>query len=154
VEAKVHPQKISTTLYLASYKADVLYILELDSLRVVDSILNLGPVASVAVSPDGIWIFAQSHERPCRPALRKVDSRTHEVVGILPDNILSSIQLVDNGRLILRGSDLCRHDVIDASGPTLTHELDDSICALRGPVSGTSVVAKVNGSSRLRALDY
>ena len=147
------PEPVKYNVYYGSSDQGHLYVLDADSLTIIDSIPGLDEVTGIAVSPDGAWIYAESGKPPGILSLKKVNMKTKEIVGMIPDDVFSTVSALGEGRMLIRGRGLCRQDIVDANTFALTEMLDDSICGMRGPASGTSVVAYVGGTSRFRSLD-
>ena len=146
------PVPAEYNIYYASWQRNLIYILETDSLTIVDSIPDVGKVVSMEVSPDGDWIYAQTYE----PAyLTKIDVRSKVRVATLPysRNRAEFLTLLRDGGLLLRGFPECKTELLDPAALTLSATLPDSVCALRGDASGTMVAALVGGTSRIRRVN-
>jgi hypothetical protein len=131
-----------------------LYILDADSLTILDSIPHMGQVDDIAVSPDGRWIYAECSWPFANRVLTKIDAKTLEKTEQLAVFSAGSLTLLDKGRLLLRQSSSCTSDLINPAGLQVTNTLSDSLCRMHGSVKGTKVAARIaDERSRVRGTD-
>ena len=139
------PKPVEYNIYYGNNEQGDLYVLDAKSLTIIDSIPGIGPPYSMAVSPDGAWLYAVPWIRPDPPYLKKIDTRTNIVVDSLGDDRFNALTLLDRGKILIRGSQNCRGEVIEPHTLEHVRMINDSICPIRGPIGGTKVAALVDG---------
>jgi len=171
----VEPEPEHYNMYVAALDwidgtaTDPLYILDAESMDVIDTIPQVGSLRDLEVSPDGKWLYAYVHRGspgshfPLYDSLRCIDVQKKQVAWAIPSGLSTSITILDNGKLILRRWSQFRdepggQDLIDASTGTVLKTLPVLPWCCEGPETGTKVAATLDvkarpGASRIVALD-
>lgn len=151
-------EPVQYNIYLNSLVTGAIYIIDADSLTVIDSIPGIGWVLGMAASPDGRWLYVQADSGFTMVGqLLKVDLSTNEVVARLSGRY-QELTLLDNGNLLLRGWKFCGQghgaELVDPHTLTSLGGFPDSLCPQSGPVGGTEVAAKtMDGTNRILRVD-
>lgn len=157
-DTPVQPEPVKYNIYVNVALSGTIYVVDADSLTVVDSIPDIGQALSMVSSPDGRWLYVQVGYAVNRPVgMLKIDMATKSVVEESA-GIGAELSLLDEGELLLRWGEHCTPDVptvlFDARDLSVLQTYTDSLCRHAGPLGGTQVSAVVNdGPNRVRIAD-
>ncbi|MBI5867156.1 MAG: hypothetical protein HZB43_02505, partial [candidate division Zixibacteria bacterium] len=127
--------------YNPSVSPGYLYVIDADSLSVLDSIPGFPSVRNVLISPDGRSAFlGVSYRRAATYDLLKIDLRSKELVDRYPNSDCAlHLSSADSGRLLVGGR-YC-NQVIDPRTFARLYTAPDSLDLWHGPEGGTQVAA-------------
>ncbi len=128
-------------VYAGCASTGMIYVLDGDSLTILDSIPGMREVNKIEPSPDGRWLYVQSHSELRQSTLSRIDVMTGTVTKVLPSDSYSDVAVVKNGARLLHGDPLCNDEVIDPVSLTVLNEVTDTLCRRRGPTNGSKVAA-------------
>lgn len=155
-DGPVQPGEVKYNIYVAALDwvdgvaTDPLYIIDADSMEVIDSIPQIGSLWDMEVSPDGRWLYTYVHRGSIagcsNDSLRRIDIKEKRIDWAVPSGLETYITLLDHGRVILRRwhqEAACPggQDLIDAATGKRIRTLPDSLHHGEGPVEGTLVAA-------------
>ncbi len=150
------PGEVRYNIYVAALDwvdgiaTDPLYIIDADSMVVIDSIPRIGSLHDMEVSPDGRWLYTFVHRGSIsgcpNDSLRRIDIKNKRVDWAIPSGGDTRITLLDNGNIILRRASRyldCSGgiELLDATTGMQIRTLPDSLTYGEGPVEGTEVAA-------------
>lgn len=139
---------VGATTWIGDEQKDWIYVLDADSLGVLDSIPQPNYVNELAVSPDGHYLYVLEYDMYDEDTLRKIDCQTRTTVWArwhpLPPQggYGGPMFLVDQGRALFFDRELVR-----TSDGALIRVLEDSIAAGTGPTRGTEIACWTLDSS-------
>jgi hypothetical protein len=155
----VTPTPVKYNIYLSHYQNEAIYIIDADSLTIIDSIPDIRLAWDIESSPDGRWLYVQTAaNRSGADALIKFDMTSKKRVTAR-EGIYTDLTVLNEGGLILRHRPLCAddlppHQLLNTDEFELIEEYDDSLCRRSGPSSGSWVAATLrNESKRIRAVN-
>jgi hypothetical protein len=137
----------------------VIYILDADSLAVVDSIpdigYHVGYVDDMALTPDGQWLFTTGEGRTTQDNLvRKINVFTKETVATLQTTHRGRLTLLDGGRLLRWGSYDCYRDDLELLSEVESFPAADSntstLCRPGCVRAGLMIAGGITGENRIR----
>lgn len=166
----VRPGPVHYNVYIAALDwvdgvaTDPLYIIDADSMVVIDSIPQIGSLYDMEVSPDGRFLYNGVHRGVGSgidfDSVRCIDIKRKKIVWSVPSSTFLGLTLLDEGRIILRrwrarGGPASITDLLDANNGEVIKALPDSIRYGEGPVTGTKVAGEVGEypNSRLVGVD-
>ncbi|MEW5876222.1 MAG: hypothetical protein AB1752_13715 [Candidatus Zixiibacteriota bacterium] len=150
----VRPGPVHYNVYIAALDwvdgvaTDPLYIIDADSMVVIDSIPQIGSLYDMEVSPDGRFLYNGVHRGVGSgidfDSVRCIDIKRKKIVWSVPSSTFLGLTLLDEGRIILRrwrarGGPASITDLLDANNGEVIKTLPGSIRYDEGPVSGTKV---------------
>lgn len=153
-EPPTKPGPVKYNVYVAALDwvdgnaTDPLFIIDADSMVVIDSIPQIGSLWDMEVSPDGRWLYTYVHrgsQYGCpNDSLRRIDIKNKRIEWAIPSGLSTSITLLDHGNLILRrwshyGDCPAGQDLLDAMTGEVIRSLPDGMAYGEGPVEGTKV---------------
>jgi len=146
-ERGLEPKPVRYNIYANENHTGNIYVIDADSLTVVDSIPGMGYVDNMVASADGRYLFAQLW------ATRtvKIDVLTKSIVASYPDDTFSNLFLLNEGRLLIR--ERCQLEHIDPATFRITFVDSTRICEVTGAPHGTRVVGSRPDQSRLLVYD-
>ncbi|MBD3298472.1 MAG: hypothetical protein GF341_07455 [candidate division Zixibacteria bacterium] len=169
-DGPVEPGDVRYNIYIAALDwvdgnaTDPLYIIDADSMVVIDSIPRIGSLHDMEVSPDGRWLYTFVHRGSVsgcpNDSLRRIDIKNKRVDWAIPSGLDTRIQLLDGGSKILRRwsrHSICPagEELLDATTGELLRVLPDSLLYQEGPINGTEVAAIIGDplGARIVAVD-
>ena len=154
-----NPTPVKDLIYVHASQAGVIYILDADSLAVVDSIPDIGfhvdYVEDMVVTPDGQWLFTTGEgSRTQDNLVRKIYAFTKETVATLQTPHRGRLQLLDRGRLLRWGSYDCYNDDLEllaevASFPAVDTRTSE-LCRPDGVQAGIEIAGEITDANRIR----
>ncbi len=173
--AAIEPELEQYNIYIAALDwvdgiaTDPLYVLDAQTLEVIDTISQVGSLWDMEVSPDGRWLYAYVHRGSAAPylpindSLRCMDLKSKRIVWAIPSGLSTSISLIDSGNLILRrwaesGDVPGGQDILSAATGDVIQTLPSQPWFFEGPVDGTKSAAVIElkqkpGIDRIEAVD-
>lgn len=152
------PEPAEYLIYLNHPGSGAIYIIDANSLVIVDSIPGIGLVKDMVSSPNGRWLYAQVQEYPTAPnRLLKIDLTDKSVTTEL-GGFASELTLLAGGQWLLRGAEYCfdyvASELVDPTQLTVKRAFADSMCRQTGPMTGTQVASVVlDASHRIHVTD-
>ena len=131
---------LGASTYMDDKQVDWIYVLDVDSLTVLDSIPQSFYINELAASPDGQYLYLWDYNQYTdEDTIRKIDAATHETIWaryhpFVPGRESGRMFLMDKGRLLFFDQEL-----IQASDGALVRRLEDSLYAGVGPADGTEI---------------
>lgn len=147
------PVPVSDLVYIYGTSSRSIFILDADSLHVLDSIPNIGfhsnDVEDMVVTPDGRWLFTTGEGSSTSDnRIRKIDTRTGETVGEVYTENRGRLLLLDSGELLRWGSCAGLQSQVNLF-PAWTPDTSE-VCVQDGPRSGTVIAGGVSGTNHIR----
>jgi len=145
------PKPLKYNVYVGCDERGVIYVLDADSLTVTDSLVGIGPTRSMALSPEGRWLYVQCQkdEGGVGPFL-KIDLRTKQEVARVEEG-LGNLLLLKGGTLLLAG--LNRLYFADPVTLAEVAPLPDTLRPWRVAKPGTKLPVEVIYRNRFRLYD-
>lgn len=154
-----NPKPVKDLIYVHGTQAGVIYILDADSLAIIDSIpdigYHVGYVDDMAVTPDGQWLFTTGEGKSTQDNLvRKINAFTKETVATLQTPHRGRFSLLDEGSLLRWGSYDCYNDDLEllaevASFPAVDTSTSE-LCRPDGVRAGLTIAGAIRGENRIR----
>lgn len=146
-ERSVDPKPVNYVMYLSAEANGNIYAVELDSLRIVDSIVGIGTARFMAVSPDGSTLYTSGDHPQLGRSLLKISTSTGAILGNLPSPAIAPVILFGDGRYIAGYAD--KRLVIDVSTFQQITDIPDSLVPLPTTAASDEILVRVGGRESL-----
>ena len=150
----VNHKPVKDLVYFFDVGSTSIYMLDADSLTLIDSIPNVGywsgasEIEYMVVTPDGRWLFTSDAGNAKGTLVRKINTVTKQTVDSVYASHRGALLLLDKGRLLRWGS--CDGWLTEVDKfPVVTVDTT-AVCIQHGPISGTTIAGGVTETNHIR----